>query len=215
MTSVTLQWITPDAASQLAYMARISNTAAVYGDDGSKLIKRLIEHKEWSPLEMIDACLLITTTRDVSRQLLRHRSFSFQEFSQRYADPTKNKLKFSPREARAQNRKNRQSSTWIPANSTMALEWNTLQTAVSDLAVEAYQRALDLGIAKEVARAILPEGMETRLYMKGNMRSWYHYVQLRNGESTQQEHRELAMACYAALAGHVPMLFNEEMFSDA
>jgi thymidylate synthase (FAD) len=164
----------------------------------------LIKHKHWSPLEMVSACLEIETTRDIARQILRHRSFSFQEFSQRYADPTKD-LDFVIREARLQDTKNRQNSVTTDDHELMA-EWNRRQHQVINLVKENYAWAIENGIAKEQARAILPEGNTvSRLYMNGTLRSWIHFIDLRSGNGTQLEHMEVARECARVIAEIFPM----------
>jgi thymidylate synthase (FAD) len=194
-----------DAQELIAFCARVSNPANQYNTDTSeKLIRYLIKHKHWSPLEMVSACLEIETTRDIARQILRHRSFSFQEFSQRYADPTKD-LDFVLRDARLQDTKNRQNS--VDTNDLELIqEWNQRQQAVIDLVKENYAWAIEHGIAKEQARAILPEGNTvSRLYMNGTLRSWIHFVELRSGNGTQKEHMEVARACAQVIAEVFPM----------
>jgi len=190
----------------VAYCARVSNPSNQMNSETSeKLIRYLIKHGHWSPLEMVSACLEIDTTRDIARQILRHRSFSFQEFSQRYADPTKD-LSFMTREARLQDTKNRQNSVEID-DPKLQEEWNNLQQNVINHSRNAYQWAIMNGIAKEQARAVLPEGnVSSRLYMNGTLRSWVHYIQLRSGHGTQKEHREVACACADALAPIFPMI---------
>jgi thymidylate synthase (FAD) len=154
---------------------------------------------------MVTACLEITTTRDIARQILRHRSFSFQEFSQRYADPTKD-LNFVTREARLQDSKNRQNSIETE-DVGLNLNWETQQSYVMDSALKSYRWAIDHGIAKEQARAVLPEGLiESKLYMSGTIRSWIHYIQLRSGPETQKEHRQIALECANALGSIFPMI---------
>ncbi len=193
----------------IAYCARVSNPANQDNHKTShKLLKYLIKEKHWSPFEMASACLEITTTRDIARQLLRHRSFSFQEFSQRYADPTKDLNINILREARLQDPDNRQNS--IPTENTELHDtWVEKQEEVMDLIEENYKWAIDNGIAKEQARAILPEGnTESRLYVNGTIRSWIHYVELRSGNGTQLEHRELAIKCADALKDVFPMITN-------
>jgi len=193
----------------IAYCARVSNPANQDNYDTShKLLKYLIREKHWSPFEMASACLEVTTTRDIARQLIRHRSFSFQEFSQRYADPSKELNINILREARLQDTTNRQNS--IPTeNCELHHEWFDKQEAVMDLVEETYKWAIDNGIAKEQARAILPEGTtESRLYVNGTIRSWIHYIELRSGNGTQAEHRELAIKCAQALKGVFPMITN-------
>ena len=199
-----------DAQELIAYCARVSNPSNQLNTDTSeKLIRYLIKHAHWSPLEMVSACMEITTTRDIARQILRHRSFSFQEFSQRYADPTKD-LDFVLREARLQDTKNRQNSIEIDAQDEddkfLIAEWNRRQQDVIDLAKETYRWAVECGIAKEQARAVLPEGSTvSRLYMNGTLRSWIHFIELRSGNGTQKEHMEVARACAEAIAAIFPM----------
>ena len=194
-----------DAQELIAYCARVSNPSNQLNTDTSeKLIRYLVRHQHWSPLEMVSACLEITTTRDIARQILRHRSFSFQEFSQRYADPTKD-LNFVTREARLQDPKNRQNSV---ATDDQALEneWFRAQQRVIYAAKREYEWALKNGIAKEQARAVLPEGLiESRLYMNGTLRSWIHYIELRAENGTQKEHQEVAVACAEVIAKIFPM----------
>ena len=190
----------------VAYCARVSNPNNQNNSDTSeKLIKYLIKHKHWSPLEMVSACLEIETTRDIARQILRHRSFSFQEFSQRYADPTKD-LKFTTREARLQDKKNRQNSIEV-SDQKLQDEWNTLQDMLIEDARQAYQWAIAKGIAKEQARAVLPEGLTmSRMYMHGTLRSWVHYIDLRTANGTQKEHMIIAEECAVAIAKIFPLL---------
>ena len=194
-----------DAQELIAYCARVSNPANQFTTDTSeRLIRYLVKHAHWSPLEMVSACCEIVTTRDIARQILRHRSFSFQEFSQRYADPTKD-LNFVLRDARLQDTKNRQNSI---ENSDRELEheWKIRQMNVIAASREAYKWAVDNGIAKEQARAVLPEGiMESRLYMNGTLRSWVHFIELRSGNGTQKEHQEVAVACANVIAKIFPM----------
>ena len=194
-----------DCQELIAFCARVSNPSNQLNSDTSeKLIKYLINNSHWSPLEMVNVFLEIETTRDIARQILRHRSFSFQEFSQRYANPTED-LEFITREARLQDNKNRQNS--IETNdSDLQKEWNDQQQKVIDSALEAYQWAIDKGIAKEQARAVLPEGnTKSRLYMNGTLRSWIHYIQLRAGHGTQKEHIEIAQACALVISKIFPM----------
>jgi thymidylate synthase (FAD) len=199
-----------DAQDLIAFCARVSNPSNQNNTDTSdKLIKYLIKHKHWSPLEMVSACLEIETTRDIARQMLRHRSFSFQEFSQRYADPTKD-LDFVLREARLQDPKNRQNSIEVDIKDEddefLIHEWNRRQQDVIDLAKENYRWAVECGIAKEQARAVLPEGLTvSRLYMNGTLRSWIHYIDLRAGVETQKEHREIALECAKVIAEVFPL----------
>ncbi len=192
----------------IAYCARVSNPSNQQNTDTSeKLVNYLIQHKHWSPFELADVTLEINTTRDIARQILRHRSFSFQEFSQRYADPTK-ELTFTTREARLQDQKNRQNS--IETDDTVLQEmWMQLQEKVTNEAIAAYKWAMAKGIAKEVARSVLPEGLTmSRMYMKGSIRSWIHYLEVRTDPSTQKEHREIAVACAKAIAEIFPMIMN-------
>lgn len=198
-----------DAQDLVAYCARVSNPSNQFNTETSeKLIKYLIKHSHWSPLEMVSACLEIETTRDIARQILRHRSFSFQEFSQRYADPTDD-LSFVIREARKQDPKNRQNSIDLEATIGDAMiqeEWQYRQKELINLARETYKWAVDQGIAKEQARSVLPEGLTTsRLYMNGTLRSWIHYIELRAGNGTQKEHMEIAKACAKVIANVFPL----------
>ena len=184
----------------VAYCARVSNPSNQFNSKpADKLLEYLIDNKHWSPFEMVNLCLEITTTRDIARQILRHRSFSFQEFSQRYADPTK-ELAFVLREARLQDKSNRQNS--IETNDKRLQEvWEYHQLAVKHAALDAYNWAIKHGLAKEVARSVLPEGMmESRMYMNGTLRSWLHYLDLRTKNGTQKEHVEVALACAEAIA---------------
>ena len=199
-----------ELVDQIAYVARVSNPSNQDTDAPSdRLVKYLIKNEHWSPFEMVSACLEINTTRDIARQILRHRSFSFQEFSQRYADASQ--LGFEPREARYQDTKNRQNSTEFDLNidddRRLAYQWELSQTDLLKRIQDTYEWALDKGIAKEQARAILPEGMtKSRMYMNGTLRSWIHYIQLRSGNGTQKEHREVAVACAKALEPVFPMI---------
>ena len=194
-----------DAQELIAYCARVSNPSNQLNTDTSeKLIRYLIKHQHWSPLEMVSACMEITTTRDIARQILRHRSFSFQEFSQRYADPTKD-LDFVLREARLQDIKNRQNSI---ATDDIKLQerWEEQQQFIINVARSAYDWAIVNGIAKEQARAVLPEGLiESKLYMNGTLRSWIHFIELRSANGTQKEHQEVARSCAEAIAAIFPM----------
>jgi thymidylate synthase (FAD) len=199
-----------DAQELIAYCARVSNPSNQFNTETSeKLIRYLIKHAHWSPLEMVSACIEITTTRDIARQILRHRSFSFQEFSQRYANPVED-LNFVIREARLQDPKNRQNSVELdmqnPEQRELAHLWEEKQQAVVRAAREAYTWAVNNGIAKEQARAVLPEGnIESRLYMNGTLRSWIHYIELRAANGTQKEHMEIAKACAGVIAEVFPM----------
>ena len=193
-----------NAQELVAYCARVSNPANQTNTETSeKLIRYLIKHQHWSPLEMVSACLEIETTRDIARQILRHRSFSFQEFSQRYAVAD---LGFEYKEARLQDTANRQNSIET-ADDRIHKGWARQQQQVIDYAKSAYDWAILQGIAKEQARAVLPEGITTsRLYMQGTLRSWVHYIELRSGPETQKEHREVARACAVALESIFPMV---------
>ena len=194
-----------DAQELIAYCARVSNPSNQLNTGTSeKLIRYLIKHQHWSPLEMVSACIEITTTRDIARQILRHRSFSFQEFSQRYADPTRD-LAFVTREARLQDTKNRQNS--ISTDDTeLQSWWDVKQKFIIDRASSIYAEAINKGIAKEQARAVLPEGLtESRLYMNGTLRSWIHFIELRSANGTQLEHQEVAKACAGVIAKVFPM----------
>ena len=194
-----------DVKDLIAYCAKVSNPSGQMNmEKADKLLDYLKKHQHWSPFEMANACLEIETTRDIARQMLRHRSFSFQEFSQRYADPTKD-LEFVIREARLQDKTNRQNS--IDTNDTkLQMLWSAQQNKVIKASKEAYKWAIDNGVAKEQARAVLPEGlMSSRLLMNGTIRSWIHYIELRSGNGTQKEHMEIARACAEAIATIFPM----------
>lgn len=197
----------------VAYCARVSNPANQLNTETSeKLIKYLVKHQHWSPLEMVSACLEIETTRDIARQILRHRSFSFQEFSQRYADPTQD-LDFEYRDCRLQDLKNRQNSI-EGADSDLQYAWYVAQRELIEKARETYKWAIENGIAKEVARAVLPEGLTmSRMYMNGTLRSWIHYIQLRSANGTQKEHMEIALACAKAIAKIFPL--TKELTTEA
>ena len=193
------------ALDLVAYCARVSNPDNQNNKETSeKLVKYLMKHKHWSPLEMVSACLEIETTRDIARQILRHRSFSFQEFSQRYADPTKD-LDFEIREARLQDPKNRQNS--IPSDDfSLNHQWNEMQKDIIRASRYAYTWAIEKGIAKEQARAVLPEGNTvSRMYVNGTLRSWVHYIELRGANGTQQEHIEIAWAVADAISKIFPL----------
>jgi thymidylate synthase (FAD) len=198
------------AQELIAFCARVSNPSNQFNTETSdKLIRYLIKHKHWSPLEMVSACLEIETTRDIARQILRHRSFSFQEFSQRYADPTKD-LDFVLREARYQDTKNRQNSVEMnfsdDRDRQIAYQWEMMQHRVITEAKSAYEWAVSKGIAKEQARAVLPEGLTvSRLYMNGTLRSWVHFIELRSANGTQKEHREVARECAKVIAEVFPL----------
>ena len=194
----------------IAFCARVSNPSNQFNTETSeKLINYLIKHQHWSPLEMVSACLEIETTRDIARQILRHRSFSFQEFSQRYADPTKD-LDFTIRETRFQDTKNRQNSTELdltdPEQREINKMWVEKQQQIIRLVKESYQWAVANGIAKDQARSILPEGNTvSRLYMNGTLRSWIHFIQLRSANGTQKEHQLVALECAKVIATIFPM----------
>lgn len=195
----------PDLQDLVAYCARVSNPSNQSNTETSdRLLRYLIKNAHWSPFEMVNMCLEIETTRDIARQILRHRSFSFQEFSQRYADPVKD-LNFVPREARLQDTSNRQNSIGIdfsnPDQRDIARWWWDEQHAIIKQVKDIYNAAISQGIAKEVARAILPEGLTmSRMYMNGTLRSWIHYIQLRSANGTQQEHMEIARECAKVIA---------------
>ena len=195
-----------DVQDLIAFCARVSNPSGQLNTETSaKLIKYLIKHAHWSPLEMVSACMEIETTRDIARQILRHRSFSFQEFSQRYADPTKD-LEFVTKEARLQDTKNRQNSIDTD-NSYIHERWEEEQLRVIMQAKQAYAWAIENGIAKEQARAVLPEGNTvSRMYMNGTLRSWVHYIELRGANGTQKEHMEIAHACAKVIAAIFPLM---------
>ena len=193
------------ALDLVAYCARVSNPDNQNNKETSeKLVKYLMKHKHWSPFEMVSACLEIETTRDIARQILRHRSFSFQEFSQRYADPTKD-LDFEVREARLQDPKNRQNSV-VTDDVELQAMWEDKQRSVINASLDAYNWAIDNGIAKEQARAVLPEGNTvSRMYVNGTLRSWVHYIELRGANGTQQEHIEIAHAVAKVISDIFPM----------
>lgn len=196
-----------DMEDLIAYCAKVSNpTAQINKKTSEKLIKYLIKHKHWSPLEMVDATIEIDTTRDIAHQIVRHRSFSFQEFSQRYADPKEMGEMFELCEARLQDTKNRQNSISIDDDDLQSA-WNIMQQEVIDKSEEAYLWAISNGIAKEQARKVLPEGItKTRLYMKGSLRSWIHYIELRSANGTQKEHMDVAIECAKEIARIFPLM---------
>ncbi len=210
-TAETCEWGLTDVQELIAFCARVSNPANQLNSDTSeRLIRYLIKHQHWSPLEMVSACIEITTTRDIARQILRHRSFSFQEFSQRYADPTKD-LNFVLREARLQDVTNRQNSMPISGltlkEQNLKEQWEWKQKDVIASATHAYEWAIANGIAKEQARAVLPEGLiESRLYMNGTLRSWIHYCDLRSAHGTQKEHMDIAKAIAKVISTVFPMI---------
>jgi len=199
-----------DAQDLIAFCARVSNPSNQFNTETSdKLIRYLIKHKHFSPLEMVSACIEVTTTRDIARQLLRHRSFSFQEFSQRYADPIKD-LNFVIRQPRLQDTKNRQNSIELDLSldyhRDIAKIWEEKQHYIINSSRDAYNWAISNGIAKEQARVVLPEGLiESKLYVNGTIRSWIHFIEVRTEESTQKEHRELALECAKAISNIFPM----------
>lgn len=192
----------------VAFCARVSNPSNQFNSESAeKLVNYLVKHKHWSPLEMVDATLEIVTTRDITHQIIRHRSFSFQEFSQRYADPTKD-MQFVTREARLQDNKNRQNSIEVEDN-LLQNEWYRSQQRAIFAAEREYKWAIANGIAKEQARAVLPEGLtESRIYMKGSIRSWIHYIEVRTDPTTQKEHREVALQCAREIAKIFPNISN-------
>jgi len=203
----------PNIQDLVAYCARVSNPSNQANSETSeRLIKYLIKHKHWSPLEMVSVCIEVETTRDIARQLLRHRSFSFQEFSQRYADPTAElDDAFVLREARMQDTKNRQNSVELDMTDEkqrlLAYEWERSQNRVLYAVKKEYEWAIKNGIAKEQARAVLPEGLTvSRLYVNGTLRSWIHYIDLRDGNGTQKEHAEIARACAEVIAKVFPII---------
>jgi len=203
---VKIVWATQDAERMIAYMARVSNPTNQNNDETApKLLNYLMKHKHWSPFEMVNICMEIECTRDIARQILRHRSFSFQEFSQRYAVADG----YEYAEPRLQDNKNRQNSIAITDRETARL-WMEQQEKALQAARSAYETALDAGIAKEVARKVLPEGLTTsRMYMNGTLRSWIHYVTVRTDPSTQKEHREVAEQCKELLVALFPNVFKE------
>jgi len=194
-----------DIQELIAYCARVSNPSNQNNEETSeRLLSYLAKHKHWSPFEMVSACIEIETTRDIARQILRHRSFSFQEFSQRYADPTDD-LGFVTREARLQDTKNRQNSIEVD-DEQLHYEWEQKQKGVWAIAERTYKWAIENGIAKEQARAVLPEGLtESRMYMNGTLRSWIHFIELRSGNGTQKECQQVAIACAKAITEIFPL----------
>jgi thymidylate synthase (FAD) len=190
----------------IAYCAKVSNpNNQINKETSEKLIKFLIKHNHWSPLEMVSVCLEIETTRDIAHQIVRHRSFAFQEFSQRYANPEEMGDQFVTRECRLQDTKNRQNSI-DTENMELIVSWDEKQQEVIDKAKEVYDWAIENGIAKEQARVVLPEGCtKTRLYMNGSVRSWVHYIELRGANGTQKEHMEIAHACAKVIAEIFPL----------
>jgi thymidylate synthase (FAD) len=192
----------------IAYCAKVSNPSNQWKDaTDEKLLHYLIQNKHWSPFEMVSVCVEIETTRDIARQILRHRSFSFQEFSQRYAIAS---LGFQQREARLQDHRNRQNSIELTEEATeLVEEWNRRQECVTQMAQDTYEWAIQSGIAKEQARVVLPEGLTiTRMYVHGTMRSWIHYIELRSGNGTQKEHREVAVECARVISEVFPLILE-------
>jgi thymidylate synthase (FAD) len=204
MSAVKLVWVTPEAENKVAYMARVSNPANQNSNaSATKLIKYLIDNKHWSPFEMVNVCMEIETTRDIARQILRHRSFSFQEFSQRYA-VSEGFIQTS--QARMQDDKNRQNSLYTD-DISLQYWWEGAQRRVLDEAKFMYMNALDKGIAKEVARKLLPEGLTmSKMYMNGTLRSWLHYIDIRCDSATQKEHREVAEQCRDIIFAEFPTI---------
>tara|TARA_B100000900_G_scaffold409606_1_gene425836 strand:- start:18 stop:746 length:729 start_codon:yes stop_codon:yes gene_type:complete len=210
-------YVGSDVQELIAYCARVSNPANQQSHKTSeKLIRYLCKHKHWSPLEMASACIEIETTRDIAHQIVRHRSFAFQEFSQRYAEPSAMGDAFTKRECRLQDTENRQNSIEIENDPALQLnlkqqelitEWNRRQSGVIETSRRAYEWAIENGIAKEQARAVLPEGLtKTRLYMNGTLRSWIHYIELRSANGTQKEHMEVAQKCAIEIAKIFPLM---------
>lgn len=202
---VNLKWITPDADQMVAHMARVSNPNAQEGDPATKLIQYLLNHKHFSPFEMACMCVEIETTRDIARQIIRHRSFHFQEFSQRYSKAPE-EAEFA--EARLQDIKNRQNSLVTDDHALRDL-WQFLQEDTWASDYSRYQLALNSGVAKELARKLLPEGLtRTRMYMQGTLRDWIHYITIRTGPETQKEHRDVANAIAAVFKEHCPVIYE-------
>ena len=205
------EYFAENTTELVAFCARVSNPSNQMNKETSeKLIRYLIKHSHWSPLEMVNMCLEIDTTRDIAHQIVRHRSFAFQEFSQRYANPKDMGEMFELSEARFQDTKNRQNSIEFDLNDEeqrlLAIEWERAQKRVIFAAQKEYEWALSVGIAKEQARKVLPEGLtKTRLYMNGTLRSWIHYIQLRSSNGTQKEHMEIALKCAEVIAKIFPM----------
>lgn len=204
--AASIVWSTPNGERHLAFLARVSNPRATLNDPFERLIKFLFRKKHWSPFEMVNVCIEINCPRDVSRQILRHRSFFFQEFSGRYAAYDQGLL--APREARLQDQENRQNSLPVgPEDVYLTTWWDQVQRDLSERALFVYNKALGLGIAKEVARAILPEGLvPTKLYVNGTLRSWIHYIQVRTDPSTQKEHRIVAEQVKELILKEYPIL---------
>jgi len=205
MSKVTLVHSTKDGDELIAYMARVSNPTNQSNKDSSKLIKYLVKHKHWSPFEMVNMCVEINTTRSISSQILRHRSFSFQEFSQRYANVEELKLP-SPPDLRLQDPENRQNS--IDSEEIDKANWQGSIQLHYAHAYRLYQNLIKDGIAKECAREVLPMGAPTRLYMNGTLRSWIHYVELRTANGTQKEHQDIAFACQHLIETQFPLTYE-------
>lgn len=203
MNQVKLVWVTPDAENKVAYMARVSNPENQDNPDtAAKLLKYLVNNKHWSPFEMVNVCMEIETTRDIARQILRHRSFSFQEFSQRYAKVAD----FVTSDVRMQDMKNRQNS-FETNDPSLEYWWEHTQNSLLDYTEMMYKTALEKGIAKEVARKMLPEGLTmSRIYMNGTLRSWLHYIDIRCDKSTQKEHRDVAEQCRSIIYSEFPSI---------
>jgi thymidylate synthase (FAD) len=210
-------YVGKDVQELISYCARVSNPANQEAHKTSeKLIKYLVKNKHWSPLEMASACIEVETTRDIAHQIVRHRSFAFQEFSQRYAEPSAMGNAFTTREARLQDTTNRQNSIEIENDPSLVdnvkhqqliTDWNRRQQGVIETSRKAYEWAIENGIAKEQARAVLPEGLtKTRLYMQGSLRSWVHYIELRGANGTQKEHMEVAQKCAKEIAKIFPLM---------
>ena len=204
MSQVSLVWVTPEAEQKIAYMARVSNPANQNNTaSATKLLKYLIENKHWSPFEMVNVCMEIETTRDIARQILRHRSFSFQEFSQRYAV---SEGFIQDTQVRLQDEKNRQNSLYTD-DLSLQYWWEGIQRRIVDEAKFLYTAALDKGIAKEVARKLLPEGLTmSKMYMNGTLRSWLHYIDIRCDDATQKEHRDVANQCRDIIFAEFPTI---------
>ena len=204
MSQVRLVWVTPEAEQKIAYMARVSNPANQNNTaSATKLLKYLIENKHWSPYEMVNVCIEIETTRDIARQILRHRSFSFQEFSQRYAV---SEGFIQDTQVRLQDEKNRQNSLYTD-DLSLQYWWEGIQRRIVDEAKFLYTAALDKGIAKEVARKLLPEGLTmSKMYMNGTLRSWLHYIEIRCDDATQKEHRDVAEQCRDIIFAEFPSI---------
>ena len=205
MSKVSLVWATPEIEQKVAYCARVSNPDNQFNNETApKLLKYLLKHKHFSPFEMANVCMEIETTRDIARQILRHRSFSFQEFSQRYAVVND----FSFRDCRVQDEKNRQNS-FVSVDPELNNWWRATQLRVQQEAEFMYRAALNRGVAKEQARALLPEGMAvSRMYMNGTLRSWLHYIEVRTDPSTQKEHRDVAEACKTVIGLVCPSIME-------